>query len=246
LTTPQNPFAQPDKGDRFTPRDHPEWLGRLFLIYPDSVETRMGQDNNNQPAPYDVVVGDVAIVDLPNAETGQTFTLLKNASIGGKALVPQLKKQLGAMVLGRLAQTAAQGSKSGAYYLADYTDADVAQGMAHIQANPRQQFAQPAPQAQAPAQAAPGLPYDPWQHTQAAPAQAPAQPYPQAAPAQQYAPAQQQFPTAGAPAQAPVAQGSPQNDALVQFLTQRGINTTGMAPEQIKMIAQTFPDAPQG
>lgn len=213
MTTPQNPFAQPDKGDKFTPRDHPEWLGKLFLIYPDSVAQRMGTDNNGQPAPYEVVEGDVAIIDLPDPQTGQPSTL-KNAGIGGKALVPQIKKQVGGMVLGRLAQTAAQGQKSGAFYLADYSDADQAAAMGYIQSHPRQQFAQPAAQA-----------------------------VPVAAPVAQYAPAPvapqpvaQQFPVP-----APVAPAAPAIDPqLVAFLASKGVDASAMSPEQAQLIAATF------
>lgn len=233
MTTPQNPFAQPDKGDRFTPRDHPEWVGRLFLIYPDSVTQQMGTNAQGQPEPYESVEADIVIIDLPNPETGQPTTLT-NARVGGKALVPQIKKHCGGgMVLGRLAQTAAQGQKSGAFYLADYSDADVQQATQYINTHPRNQFTQPtaqqapaaAPQAQpwgqAPApqqyaapQAQPQyasqqLPYDPWQNTQAAPQQ-----QPQAAPAGQWQQAPQGPPAGqwGAPAgSAPVApaQGAP-------------------------------------
>lgn len=205
MTTAQNPFQQPDKGDRFTPRDHPEWVGRLFLIYPDSVTQQMGTGPTGQPEPYESVEADVVIIDLPNPETGQPTTLT-SARIGGKALVPQIKKHCGGgMVLGRLAQTAAQGSKSGAYYLADYADADVATATQYINAHPRNQFTQPAAQQQAapapqqqygapqnvtqvpgyngpqantpsPQYASQALPYDPWQGTQAAAQAAPAGP----------------------------------------------------------------------
>ncbi len=154
MTTP-NPFAQPDKGDRFTPRDHPEWVGRLFLIYPDSVSQQMGTGPTGQPEPYEAVEADIAIIDLINPETGQP-TVLRNARVGGKALVPQIKKHCGGgMVLGRLAQTAAQGSKSGAFYLADYADADVQVATQYINAHPRNQFTQPTAQQQAPAAAPP-------------------------------------------------------------------------------------------
>lgn len=231
MSTPQNPFAQPDKGDRFTPRDHPEWVGRLFLFYPDSVSQQMGTNGQGQPEPYESVEADIVIVDLPNPETGQPTTLT-NARVGGKALVPQIKKHCGGgMVLGRLAQTAAQGQKSGAFYLADYSDADVQQATQYINTHPRNQFTQPT--AQAPAAAPPqqqyappantygqtpgnpaaqpqyasqALPYDPWQNTQAAPQAAPAGPpqgqwNPAAAPPSGPAPQAAQAPSVGAPQQ---------------------------------------------
>ncbi|MGW6789991.1 hypothetical protein [Streptomyces chartreusis] len=233
MTTPQLPFAQPDKGDRFVPRDNPQWLGRLFLIYPDSVSQHMGTGQNNQPEPYEAVTADVVIIDLINPETGQP-TVLSNARIGGKSLVPQIKKHCGGgMVLGRLAQSPAQGQKSGAFYLAEFSDADAQTAMQYIAAHPRQQFNQPqtqqAPAAapaqqqwgQAPAQQAYGappapqqgqpqyasqqLPYDPWAGTQAAPAA-----QPPAAPAgpQPGAWGQPAASAPGAPAQMPPASPS--------------------------------------
>lgn len=234
MTTPQNPFATPDKGDRFTPRDNPEWLGKLFIIRPNSVEkVTFKQDEG----PQDVVEAYVAIVDLIDPQTGRPKVMTK-ASIGGKGLVPQLKAKVGEMVLGRLLQTPAQGEKSGAYMLSmEQSPQDVQIGMAYIAANPipaPNAFA--APQAQAAPPSAP-LPYDPWQHTQAAPAAAPQQQY---APPQPYAPAPQQFPAAPAPA----APAGPSAE-LLQFLAQQGINTQGMAPEQVVLIGRTFPGAPQ-
>jgi hypothetical protein len=227
VTSPQLPFKQPAKNSGFfSPRDHADWLGRLFLIYPDRVVTKTF---NAEEGPVDMVEADVAIIDLVDPQTGQP-TVLQGTTIGGKALVPQLKTQLGAMVLGRLAQGQAQGSKSGAYYLTDFTDQDGVMAQQYIQTHPRQQFAQPQAQqappqqyGQAPAQqpygapqgvpngqpqyASQQLPYDPWQGSQAAPA-----PQPQAAPAGPQpgawgAPPQGQppQPNGAAPAAAPAA-----------------------------------------
>ncbi|MFH8405497.1 hypothetical protein ACH4FX_12090 [Streptomyces sp. NPDC018019] len=194
------PFAQPAKGgDFFSPRNHPEWLGKLFLIYPDGVVQKTFQP---EEGPVDIVEADVVIIDLPDPQTGQPV-VMTGASIGGKGLVPQLKKQVGAMVLGRLQKAAPQGQKDGAYFLADYTDADAQMAMAYVQAHPRQQFTQPQVQ-QAPPAVAPygqppqnvtqmpgyggsqpngaapapqhvsqALPYDPWQGTATAPGPAP-------------------------------------------------------------------------
>lgn len=232
-----SPFKQPAKNSGFfSPRDHADWLGRLFLIYPDRVATKTFQADEG---PVDMVEADVVIIDLMDPQTGQP-TVLAGTTIGGKALVPQLKTQLGAMVLGRLAQTAAQGQKSGAYYLGDFAPQDEAAASQYIQTHPRQQFAQPqaqqAPPAQqygqqAPAQAPYGapqaqpqyasqaLPYDPWQGTQTAqPQAAPAGP-----PQGQWGQAPAASPAApqpgGAPAQwqnsgqQPLPQGAPSNGA---------------------------------
>ncbi|WP_030777214.1 hypothetical protein [Streptomyces sp. NRRL S-920] len=263
MTTP-NPFAQPDKGDRFTPRDHPEWLGKLFIIYPDSVNQHQGTDDKGQPQMYEAVEADVAIVDLPNPETGQPTTLT-NARIAGKGLVPQIRKHCGGgMVLGRLSQSPPNGRNSGAYFLAEYTDADVQLATQYINAHPRNAFTQPtAQQAPAPAPAqqqawgqqpqnVPGyggpqaqpqyasqqLPYDPWQGTPGA-----AAPQPQAAPAGP-PPGQWQPPAASpqaAPAQtAPASASAALDPALVAFLQSKGVNPEGMTPEQATMIANTL------
>ncbi|MFF0183494.1 hypothetical protein [Streptomyces sp. NPDC005244] len=245
-----SPFNQPAKNSGFfSPRDHADWLGRLFLIYPDRVVTKTFQADEG---PVDMVEADVVIIDLVDPQTGQP-TVLAGTTIGGKALVPQLKTQLGAMVLGRLAQTPAQGQKSGAYHLTDFSDQDAASAQMYIQTHPRQQFAQPQAQAapqygQAPAQAPYGaqpqyasqqLPYDPWQGTQAAPQQAPAGP----PPGQWQAPAQApQGPPAGqwgqpagtapgAPAQTPPASPSAQQ--------------WGAAPQGAPQAASPAPAAPQ-
>ena len=240
MTTPPNPFAQPDKGERFTPRDHPEWLGKLFIIRPNRL-TSVTFDQ--EKGPQDVIEAYVAIVDLIDPQTGQP-KVMANTSIAGKGLVPQLKSRVGEMVLGRLMQTPPQGQKSGTYMLSmEQSTADIQAGMSYIAAVPIPEVnAFAAPQAQAPA---PQPQYDMWQHTQAAPApapQAPAQGFPQAQ--QQFpAPAPQGFPQP-APQAAPV--GPDPVAAQRAFLNQRGILADGMAPDQVKMIASTFPDAPQG
>jgi hypothetical protein len=224
------PFKQPAKNSGFfSPRDHADWLGRLFLIYPDRIITKTF---TQEEGPVDMVEADAAIIDLMDPQTGQP-TVLAGTTIGGKALVPQLKTQLGAMVLGRLAQSPAQGQKSGAYYLTDFSDQDAQIAQQYIQTHPRQQFTQPqtgptqapygalpqpaygqapgapsygsapapAPSGSAPQYASQQLPYDPWQGTQAAPQAAPAGPQPGAwgAPAGS---------AQGAPAQMPPASPS--------------------------------------
>lgn len=231
------PFKQPAKNSGFfSPRDHADWLGRLFLIYPDRVTSKTFQADEG---PVDIVEADVAIIDLIDPQTGQP-TVLTGTSIGNKAMVPQLKTQLGAMVLGRLAQGQAQGQKSGAYYLTDFSDQDAAAAQQYIQTHPRQQFAQPQTQAapaaqqqygqQAPAQAPYGapqaqpqyasaqLPYDPWQGTQAAAPAGPPQGQwnPAAVPPSGPAPQAAQAPSVGAPQQwqAP-QQGAPSAPAAM-------------------------------
>ncbi|MCX4912871.1 hypothetical protein [Streptomyces sp. NBC_00687] len=251
------PFKQPAKNSGFfSPRDHADWLGRLFLIYPDRVVTKTFQADEG---PVDMIEADVVIIDLMDPQTGQP-TVLAGTTIGGKALVPQLKTQLGAMVLGRLAQTPAQGQKSGAYHLTDFSDQDAAGAQLYIQSHPRQQFAQPQAQQappqqygqQAPAQAPYGapqaqpqyasqqLPYDPWQGTQTAPQGAPAGP----PPGQWQAPAQApQGPPAGQWGQpAGTAPGAP---AQTPPASPSAPQQWGAAPQGAPQAASQAPAAPQ-
>lgn len=121
-------YETADKGEKFSPRDHPEWVGKLFLIYPTEVNVvNFVNDKTNQPEPTDVVTADVAILDLIDPETQRPKVLL-GARIAGKALVPQIKGKVvsGNAALGRLRQLPAQGAKSGAYVLDnEFTPADV-------------------------------------------------------------------------------------------------------------------------
>lgn len=119
-------YETADKGEKFSPRDHPEWINKLFLIYPTEVNVVQFQDDKGQPQPTDVVTADVAILDLIDPETGQPKVLL-GARIAGKALVPQIKGKVErkSAALGRLRQLPAQGAKSGAYVLDnEFTPAD--------------------------------------------------------------------------------------------------------------------------
>lgn len=221
MTTPVPQFNQPGKADKFAPRDNPQWIGRLFLIYPDSCAPQTFNRPDGTQETSDVVEADVVIIDLPDPQTGQP-TVLSGARIGGKGLVPQLKKQLGSMVLGRLNKLPSQGQRDGAYILADFTPADAQLAAAYVQTHPRSsQFAQPQapaqPVAQAPAYASQALPYDPWAGSGAAPA-----------------------PVAQMPPQTPPATPSP----LAQFLAGKGVPTQGMSDDQMRLIAATFPDNP--
>lgn len=230
-------------------------MGRLFLIYPDSVSPQTFNRPDGTQETSDVVTADVIIIDLTDPQTGQP-TRLEGARIGGKGLVPQLRKMMGSMVLGRLNKLPSQGQKDGAYVLADFTPQDGAMASAYVAANPRtNQFAQPQAQAQPVAQApaqAPPLPYDQWQHTQAAPAQAyappPAQAPPVPDPANPGQAIQAGYYAAGGaanpPAQAPAYAPAPAPSPLAQFLMGKGVPVAGMPEAQMKMIAATFPDAP--
>lgn len=217
-------FGQPDKGGEFfSPSDHPQWLGRLMLVYPDRVKTHTFKVDEG---PVDLVEADVVILDLPDPATGQP-TVIAGTTIGGKALVPNVKKRVGGMVLGRLSQAPRQGEKSGAYFLSDYTPQDEAVAMAYVQAHPRQQFRQPqaqaapAPQAYAPPAVAPTLLPDPWANTGTYQPQVPG--------------------NVGPPMQAPPVAPAGPDPETVAFLAARGIDASQMSAAQALMIRQTFP-----
>lgn len=115
-------YSQPVKGESFSPRDHPEWANKLFVIYPTEVATVQFEDG-----PSEVVTADVMIVDLIDPET-QRPKVMQGARIGGKALVPAIRKYVGTpdAALGRLRQLPPKGAKSGAFVLDDHTDAEIA------------------------------------------------------------------------------------------------------------------------
>lgn len=260
-------FNQPAKGDKFTPRDHPEWLGKLFLIYPDSCAPQTFNRPDGTQDTSDIVEADVAIIDLIDPQTGQPTTL-SGARIGGKGLVPQLRKMIGSMVLGRLTKLPSQGQKDGAYVLADFTPDDAQIATAYVQTHPRTaQFGQPQGQAQAQGQPAPqaqpqaypaqaqaqptqpqgaqyasqALPYDPWAGSGAqAPPQAQAQPQAPQGQVWQAAPVPPQAQAPAVPNAWPDSGSSP----LAQYLESKGVPTQGMQEDQMRMIASTYPDNP--
>lgn len=143
-------YSQPAVASRFAPRDNPQWHGKLFLVYANSVEERQGvNQQTNQPEPYRVVVADIAIIDLPDPENGTAYTTLLGASIGGKAMVPQLSPYAGkqSAALGRLSKLPAQGSKDGAWVLQNFTpqDAQLAEAFEAQAGDWRGKFQQPTP-----------------------------------------------------------------------------------------------------
>lgn len=170
-------YGQPDKAEKFSPRDNPSWIGRLFLIYPTEVnEVVFNKPDGTPDVPSKIVSADVAIVDLINPETGKP-TVLLGARIGGKALVPQLTKTAGtgSPVLGRLAKLPAQGAKDGAYVLNDFVagrDDLLADQFEAAAGDWRGKFAQPTANPPA-ATATPGVSYAA-QTPPAAPAAVPA------------------------------------------------------------------------
>lgn len=209
--------AQPGSGDDFKPSQHPEWLGALFLVWPTKVNEK--QAWNDKYEPVETVSADMVILDRVDPETGQPVTL-SDVMVFGRVLVAQLKSNLKSQdtnpVLGRLGKRPTP--KGDAWELGNFAPADVGVAEAYVNAHPRNVFSQPA-QAPFGATATASLPptQNPWD---AAPATAPA-----AAP-----------PATG--------WGAPAPD-LAGFLRSKGMDPSSMAPEQIKMIANTFPDVPK-
>lgn len=256
-------YGHPDKQSGFTPSDHPEWVGQLFLFWPLSVETVNFKRPDGTDDPTDMVQADVAIITLMDNETGRP-KFLEGARIGGKALTPQIKKQVGGKVLGRLKQSPRQGEKSGAYYLDDWTDADAALAAQYEAAFPHNPNlpAQPSGAA-ANGNGSGGQPA--WQtQQQAPPPQAPPwgqQQLPAGGPPPSQAPApqangaawgQQQAPAAAwnAPAAAPAPQAAAPAPAapgpetwppgLADFLQSKQVDITNMTEGTARQIAATY------
>jgi hypothetical protein len=231
-------YEQPDKGEKFAPSDHPEWIGRLFLFWPEGVETVNFTRPDGSLDPTDMVTCDVAIIDLPDPENGGRPKFLKGARVGGAALAPQVKKKIGKKVLGRLKQAPRQGNKSGAFYLEDWTPQDVQLAQAYEAQFPRSAYDAPSGAEQQQTgwgQQPPAATPPP-----AAPAQGGWGAPPAAAPAAPPAPAQQWGAPPAAPP-APPADPFPGAPGLADFLRSRGVDVTGMDEGTARQLAATMP-----
>jgi hypothetical protein len=205
-------FEQPAAAEKFSPRDHPEWVGKLLIIYPLSVETVVFKRPDGSDDPSKIVTADVAFVDLIDPATGKP-TVLLGARIGGKALVPQIEPYVqkhNTAAAGRLRQLPAQGQKSGAFVLDNYSDAD-GPALSAFDATPwRQQVQQPA----------------------ATPMNAVAAAAPAAVPATAYAPASPAAPWFA----------TPDGSALLAKLVTNGVANAAQLPfETAQMIGQGLP-----
>lgn len=255
-------YGHPDKQSGFTPSDHPEWVGQLFLFWPLSVENVNFKRPDGSADPTDMVTADVAIITLMDNETGRP-KFLEGARVGGKALTPQIKKQVGGKVLGRLAQSPRQGEKSGAFYLADWTEADAALAEQYEAAFPHNPNAPAQPSGAPPAAAQAQAPQAPPWGAQPAAAAPQQQQWSQGGlPAQQAAPPANGWgaqPPAAAPPQAPAAAWNAPAAAppaaapapavpgpetwpagLADFLTAKQVDLTGMTEATARQIAATY------
>lgn len=142
-------YDQPDKSDGFKPSEHPEWLGRTFLVWPVSEETVVFTRDNGDADPTLMVTADIAIIDLMDPMTGQPV-FLENAKVGGKMLAPKIRpNKPNRKILGRLASQRAQKGMS---YFLDVPDekspewAHMCQTAQQYEAQfPRQTYQQPTP-----------------------------------------------------------------------------------------------------
>lgn len=239
-------FTKPSEGGGafFTPSKHPEYLGRLFIVWPTQVRTHTFKA---EEGPQTLVDADIVIVDLIDPTTGLP-TVIKDATIGGKAMVPQLTDSVGKIVLGRLEQ----GGQNNAYMFSkNWLPQDEATAKAYVDTYGRPVVAtpQPAPQAAQPPFGAPPAAAQPqtWmpqaQAAQVPPvAAAPAMP---AVPQQPYVQAAPGAPAAMAVPVAPVQPTGPSQE-MINYLATKNINAATMPLEQAKMIAASFgePGAP--
>lgn len=119
-------YEQPEKQEGFKPRDHPEWLGQLFIIYPISLDVAQFKNDDGTPNPTEVITADVGIPTLVDPETGRP-KVIKGARIAGKGLVPAIKPKLSkanTAAAGRLRKLPGDGKKEGAYVLDDFAPTD--------------------------------------------------------------------------------------------------------------------------
>lgn len=234
-------FTKPSEssGEFFSPSKHPEYVGRLFIVWPTQVRSHTFKPDEG---PQTLVDADIAIVDLPNPQTGQP-TVFKDATIGGKVLTGQLADRVGNIVLGRLELD------NRAYKLAsNWTPQDEATAKAYIDTYGRPVAATPQAQPQAaqpPFGAPPVQPQAQAWMPQAQAVQGPpvaAVPATPAVPQPQYAQAAPGVPAAmGAPV-APAAPTGPSQE-MINYLATKGIpNAATMTPDQAKMIAASFGD----
>lgn len=124
-------FAAPSSGsDSVRPAD---LLGHLLLITPlelkESIVTAFGETS-------------AIAVDLVDLDTDETFN---DVLFFGRGLIANLKKNIGAQVLGRMGQGVAKPGQSPAWILNAVTDADTAKAVAYVTAQATGNITTPAP-----------------------------------------------------------------------------------------------------
>jgi hypothetical protein len=124
-------FAQPSSGsDTVKPAD---LLGHLLLVTPlefkESITTAFGESS-------------AIAVDLVDLDTTEEF---HDVLFFGRGLIANLKSNIGAQVLGRMAQGIARPGQSAPWVLEAATDADTQKAIAYVQAKATGNIASPAP-----------------------------------------------------------------------------------------------------
>lgn len=210
-------FVQPktdiDEANRFDTKTYgQQWLGTLMLVFPKEVKTDF---DTGKYKPTDVVVADIIFVDGP--EAGRFF---RETFIFSKPIVGATKGHIGEPVLGRFDQK--QYTEGVGWYLAEYSDADVALATPVLNQYQAGAFKQPTVTPAAP----PAASVSAWNPTPAPPDpwNLPQTPAPVAA-------------TAPTLPQAPAVALDPE---LVKFLQSKGVNTTNLDPQTAAMIAATL------
>jgi hypothetical protein len=124
-------FAAPSTGsDSVKPAD---LLGHLLLITPlefkESITTAFGESS-------------AIAVDLVDLDTTEVYN---DVLFFGRGLIANLKSNIGAQVLGRMAQGIARPGQSAPWILEAATDADTAKAVAHVTAQATGNITTPAP-----------------------------------------------------------------------------------------------------
>lgn len=223
--------AAPASGDRFDPKNHPEWMGALFLIWPTKVNDAKQWDPKYEAS--ETVSADMVILDRVGPD-GQPV-VLKDTMVFGQVLVAQFKENLRLekepVVLGRLEKKITNNGFE-AWSLASFNPGvdDVAAD-AYVASHPRNQFRQPSGQQGPPVPSA-GPP--PFGAAQSGPTGW------DAAGAQ--APAQQQWGASAAPVPPPTPPAEQWPAGLREFLQSKGIDpvASGMTVDAAKNLASTF------
>ena len=126
-------FATPSTGsDSVKPAD---LLGHLLLVTPlefkESITTAFGESS-------------AIAVDLVDLDTNETY---HDVLFFGRGLIANLKSNIGAQVLGRMAQGLAKPGQSAPWVLEAATEADTQKAVAYVTAQATGNIATPAPQA---------------------------------------------------------------------------------------------------
>lgn len=213
--------ATPAAGDQFKPKDHPEWLGALFLVYPTRINEK--KKWSSQFDECETASADMVILDRVGAD-GQPI-VLRDVMVFAELITSQLKENLrqgpDPVVLGRLEKITTTNGFS-AWNLGHFTPGvDDVTADAYVAAHPRNQFQQPSGQ-------------------QATPVAQSGPPGWDAAGTQ--APAQQQWGASATPVPPPTPPAEQWPAGLREFLQSKGIDpvASGMTVDAAKNLASTF------